>query len=133
MFVECRTSYGDTAVVSLEDEASTIVKYFSLCAFHMNRKPLHRHRIQCVASRPDEENEKRGIAERDWQQNQKSAAKTASARVPGRSGGKTRSRGIPMDRSAISHFENKARNLMDYEIIAIARCLKIPVAKLFED
>jgi transcriptional regulator with XRE-family HTH domain len=47
--------------------------------------------------------------------------------------GKLAARGILMDRSAISRIENQARYLMDYEIIAIARCLKVPVAKLFAE
>jgi transcriptional regulator with XRE-family HTH domain len=47
--------------------------------------------------------------------------------------GKLAVRGISMDRSAISRIENQTRYLMDYEIIAIARCLKVPIAKLFAE
>ena len=39
--------------------------------------------------------------------------------------------GILLDRSAISRIENKSRYLMDYEIAALARCLKVSVAWLF--
>ena len=42
-------------------------------------------------------------------------------------------RGILLDRSAVSRIENQERYLMDYEIVAIARCLKVPVARLFGD
>ena len=41
-------------------------------------------------------------------------------------------RGIYVDRTAISRIENRARFLRDYEIIAIAKCLKMPVAWFFE-
>lgn len=41
--------------------------------------------------------------------------------------------GIQMDRSAISRIESQERYLMDYEAVAIAKCLKVPVASLFED
>ncbi len=34
---------------------------------------------------------------------------------------------IVIDRSAISRIENQARHLMDYEITAIARSLKVSV------
>jgi len=47
--------------------------------------------------------------------------------------GRLAARGILLDRSAISRIENQSRYLMDYEIIAIARCLKTPVAKLFPE
>ncbi len=39
--------------------------------------------------------------------------------------------GILMDRSAISRIENRSRYLMDYEVAAIARALKVSVAQLF--
>lgn len=39
--------------------------------------------------------------------------------------------GIQLDRSAISRIENQGRYAMDYEVLAIARCLKVPVASLF--
>jgi len=39
--------------------------------------------------------------------------------------------GISIDRSAISRIENRERYLMDYEIAAIARSLKVSVRRLF--
>jgi transcriptional regulator with XRE-family HTH domain len=45
--------------------------------------------------------------------------------------GKLATRGILLDRSAISRIENQERYLMDYEIVAIAKCLKVSVAWLF--
>ncbi len=39
--------------------------------------------------------------------------------------------GVLMDRSAISRIENQERYLMDYEITAIARSLRVSVAFLF--
>ena len=48
----------------------------------------------------------------------------------GQSGGSCSSlavRGINLDRSAISRIENRERYLMDYEISAIARSLKVSV------
>jgi transcriptional regulator with XRE-family HTH domain len=41
--------------------------------------------------------------------------------------------GIQMDRSAISRIETRERYLMDYEIAAIAKSLKVSVAALFEE
>ena len=52
----------------------------------------------------------------------------------GQSGGSCSSlavRGISLDRSAISRIENRERYLMDYEISAIARSLKVSVGWLF--
>ena len=40
-------------------------------------------------------------------------------------------RGVSLDRSAISRIENRTRYLMDYEIAAIARSLKVTVGWLF--
>lgn len=40
-------------------------------------------------------------------------------------------RGVHLDRSAISRIESKDRYLMDYEVAAIAKCLKVSVAWLF--
>jgi transcriptional regulator with XRE-family HTH domain len=45
--------------------------------------------------------------------------------------GRLAARGILIDRSAVSRIESKSRYLMDYEISAIAKCLKVPVAWLF--
>jgi transcriptional regulator with XRE-family HTH domain len=41
-------------------------------------------------------------------------------------------RGIYFDRSAISRMEAQNRFIRDYEIIAIANALKVPVAWFFE-
>lgn len=40
-------------------------------------------------------------------------------------------RGIILDQTAISRVENQSRYLMDYEIAAIAKSLKVPVGWLF--
>ena len=45
--------------------------------------------------------------------------------------GRLAARGITLDRSAISRIESRTRYLMDYEISAIARSLKVSVAWLF--
>lgn len=45
--------------------------------------------------------------------------------------GRLAARGISIDQTAISRIENHTRYLMDYEIAAIARSLKVPVAWLF--
>jgi transcriptional regulator with XRE-family HTH domain len=45
--------------------------------------------------------------------------------------GKLAARGVLLDRSAISRIESRSRYLMDYEITAIARALKVTVARLF--
>ena len=47
--------------------------------------------------------------------------------------GKLAAKGILVDRSAISRIENQERYLMDYEIVAIAKCLRVPIARLFAD
>jgi hypothetical protein len=39
--------------------------------------------------------------------------------------------GIALDQAAISRIENQTRYAMDYEVIALAKCLKVPVAWLF--
>lgn len=39
-------------------------------------------------------------------------------------------RGVHLDQGAISRIEHRTRNLSDYELVAIARCLKVPVAWL---
>jgi len=41
-------------------------------------------------------------------------------------------RGVYFDRSAISRMEQQGRFIRDYEIIAIAEALKVPVAWFFE-
>jgi len=45
--------------------------------------------------------------------------------------GRLAAKGITLDRSAISRIENRSRYLMDYEISAIARSLKVSVGWLF--
>src|SRR5579862_2636844 len=45
--------------------------------------------------------------------------------------GRVAAKGVTLDRSAISRIENGSRYLMDYEIIAIARSLKVSTASLF--
>lgn len=45
--------------------------------------------------------------------------------------GRLAARGILLDRSAISRIETHSRYLMDYEIAAIARALRVSVAWLF--
>ncbi len=46
--------------------------------------------------------------------------------------GRLATHGILLDRTAISRIESQTRFVMDYEIKAIAKCLKIPLASLFE-
>jgi transcriptional regulator with XRE-family HTH domain len=45
--------------------------------------------------------------------------------------GRLAARGILLDRSAISRIETHSRYVMDYEIAAIARALKVSVGWLF--
>ena len=45
--------------------------------------------------------------------------------------GRLAAQGILLDRSAVSRIESQSRYLMDYEISAIARALKVSVAWLF--
>lgn len=45
--------------------------------------------------------------------------------------GRMAAQGIVLDQTAISRIENQTRYLMDYEIAALARCLKTSVAWLF--
>lgn len=45
--------------------------------------------------------------------------------------GRLAARGITIDQTAISRIENQTRYLMDYEIAAIARSLKVSVGWLF--
>ena len=45
--------------------------------------------------------------------------------------GRLAAQGIIIDRSAVSRIENRSRYLMDYEILGIARALKVSVAWLF--
>ena len=41
-------------------------------------------------------------------------------------------RGVFIDRTAIAKMENNARFIRDYEAVAIAKCLRVPIAALFE-
>jgi len=45
--------------------------------------------------------------------------------------GRLAAKGISIDQTAISRIENQTRYLMDYEVAAIARSLRVSVAKLF--
>jgi HTH-type transcriptional regulator, cell division transcriptional repressor len=45
--------------------------------------------------------------------------------------GRLAARGILIDQTAVYRIENQDRYLMDYEIIAIAKALKVSVAFLF--
>ncbi len=45
--------------------------------------------------------------------------------------GRLAAAGIAIDRSAISRIENQERYLMDYEIAAIAKSLRVGVGELF--
>jgi hypothetical protein len=45
--------------------------------------------------------------------------------------GRLAARGIMLDQTAISRIENQTRYLMDYEIVAIAKCLKVSAGWLF--
>jgi transcriptional regulator with XRE-family HTH domain len=45
--------------------------------------------------------------------------------------GRLAARGIYIDQTAVSRIENQDRYLMDYEIVAIAKALKVSVAYLF--
>ena len=47
--------------------------------------------------------------------------------------GRLAARGIQLDRSAVSRIENQERYVMDYEIVAIAKCLKVGVGELFAE
>jgi uncharacterized membrane protein len=47
--------------------------------------------------------------------------------------GKLAARGITLDQTAISRIENQTRYLMDYEMAAIAKCLKVTVGFLFSE
>ena len=40
-------------------------------------------------------------------------------------------RGVTLDQGAVSRIENLTRYVMDYEALAIAKCLKVPVGWLY--
>lgn len=41
-------------------------------------------------------------------------------------------KGLILDRSAISRIEKRERYLMDYELVAIAAALRIPITKIIK-
>jgi hypothetical protein len=45
--------------------------------------------------------------------------------------GRLAGQGVLLDRSAVSRIEHRSRYVMDYEVAAIARALKVSVAWLF--
>jgi transcriptional regulator with XRE-family HTH domain len=45
--------------------------------------------------------------------------------------GRVAAKGVILDQTAISRIENQTRYLMDYEIVAIAKSLKVSVGFLF--
>ena len=45
--------------------------------------------------------------------------------------GRLAARGISIDQTAVSRIENNDRYLMDYEVLAIAKALKVSVSYLF--
>jgi len=47
--------------------------------------------------------------------------------------GRLAARGISIDQTGVSRIERQERYLMDYEIKAIARCLRVTVAWLFNE
>jgi len=46
--------------------------------------------------------------------------------------GRLAAKGINLDQTAISRIERGERYVMDYEVAAIAKCLKVPVAWLYQ-
>jgi len=45
--------------------------------------------------------------------------------------GRLAAKGILIDRTAVSRIEGRTRYLMDYEVHALALCLKVPVSWLY--
>jgi len=45
--------------------------------------------------------------------------------------GRLAARGISMDQTAVSRIENRTRYVMDYEVAAVAKALRVPVSSLF--
>jgi hypothetical protein len=45
--------------------------------------------------------------------------------------GRLTGQGIMLDQTAISRIEKQARYLMDYEVAAIAKCLRVSIAWLY--
>lgn len=46
--------------------------------------------------------------------------------------GRLSAKGIALDRSAVSRIESQDRYVMDYEALALADCLKVSIAWLYE-
>jgi hypothetical protein len=46
--------------------------------------------------------------------------------------GRMAAQGIPIDRSAIGRIEQGKRYVLDYELVALARSLRVPLTDLFE-
>ena len=47
--------------------------------------------------------------------------------------GRLAAKGITLDQTAISRIELQQRYVMDYEAVAIAKCLNVPIAWLFRE
>ncbi|MEQ2010543.1 MAG: helix-turn-helix transcriptional regulator [Limisphaerales bacterium] len=47
--------------------------------------------------------------------------------------GRLAAQGIYLDRTAIARMENNSRFIRDYEIVAIAKCLRVPISSLFSE
>ena len=47
--------------------------------------------------------------------------------------GRLATHGIYLDRTAVARMENNSRFIRDYEIVAIAKCLRVSVSSLFPD
>jgi len=47
--------------------------------------------------------------------------------------GRLAAMGVLLDRSAISRIESQERYLMDFEVSAMSKCLKVSIAWLFEE
>jgi hypothetical protein len=45
--------------------------------------------------------------------------------------GRMAAKGIVLDQTAISRIENETRYVMDYEVVALAQCLRVSVSWLF--
>lgn len=45
--------------------------------------------------------------------------------------GRLAARGVALDQTAVSRIENQSRYAMDYEVAALAKCLKVPVSWLY--
>jgi len=77
--------------------------------------------------RTHERQERNSIGRRIRQARLKCSPPVSQDDLAGRLG----ARGIVLDQTAISRIENQTRYLMDYEIAAIAKSLKVSVGWLF--